>query len=501
MNKTLSRRELLAAAATVPFFAAMPKAAKAQSALKLTVDREILDVNGKPASVFAIRQANGVLGIVLEPGQSFNVDLRNRSGQPTIIHWHGQTPPAAQDGEAKTGLETLITNGANRGYTFAPRLGTYWMHSHHGLQEQMLMAAPLIVRGPEDLKADSHEVVVLLQDFSFRDPSAILAGLRHGADMAAPGVGHPGAMAGMAMPMGGDQMMVAGNGNARLPKSSAMHGTAKMDLNDVDYDAYLTNHRTLNDPQIVPIERGGFVLLRLINGASSTAFWIDLGALEGRVMAVDGNPVEPLSVRRFPMAEAQRVDVLLRIPPNGGAFPVFAQREGDRARSAVILSTPGAAIRKFATTAETLVGPVDVSFETQLKAAAPLSPRKPDRQHRLALTGGMMPYAWGIDGRSWSNHQALIVAEGERVALDLVNQTGMAHPMHLHGHAFQVMAINGVPRAGALRDTVLVPAKGMVRIAFDANNPGRWLFHCHNLYHMASGMMTEIAYAGFAAGH
>jgi FtsP/CotA-like multicopper oxidase with cupredoxin domain len=71
----------------------------------------------------------------------------------------------------------------------------------------------------------------------------------------------------------------------------------------------------------------------------------------------------------------------------------------------------------------------------------------------------------------------------------------MAHPMHLHGHHFQVVGLNGAPVNGAVRDTVLVPVNGSVTIAFDANNPGRWLFHCHNLYHMATGMMTEVAYA------
>ena len=77
----------------------------------------------------------------------------------------------------------------------------------------------------------------------------------------------------------------------------------------------------------------------------------------------------------------------------------------------------------------------------------------------------------------------------------------MAHPMHLHGHHFQVQALNGVPLGGAMRDTVLVPTGGTVRIAFDADSPGRWLFHCHNLYHQASGMMTEVVYAGFRAGY
>ncbi|MDE8343559.1 MAG: multicopper oxidase domain-containing protein, partial [Acidocella sp.] len=72
----------------------------------------------------------------------------------------------------------------------------------------------------------------------------------------------------------------------------------------------------------------------------------------------------------------------------------------------------------------------------------------------------------------------------------------MSHPMHLHGHAFQVVAINGQAFNGAVRDTVLVPPMGNVRIAFDADNQGRWALHCHNLYHMMSGMMTEVRYAG-----
>jgi FtsP/CotA-like multicopper oxidase with cupredoxin domain len=93
-----------------------------------------------------------------------------------------------------------------------------------------------------------------------------------------------------------------------------------------------------------------------------------------------------------------------------------------------------------------------------------------------------------------------MVKQGQRVEFELVNRTMMAHPMHLHGHAFQVVAIDGRRIQGAVRDTVLVMPRGArVRIAFDANNPGRWAFHCHNLYHMQTGMMTEVRYDGIAA--
>jgi len=96
-------------------------------------------------------------------------------------------------------------------------------------------------------------------------------------------------------------------------------------------------------------------------------------------------------------------------------------------------------------------------------------------------------------------HETLFAVRlGERIAVMLHNMTSMSHPMHLHGHHFQVIAINGETIAGALRDTVLVPPKAAVTIAFDADNPGNWAFHCHHLYHMNAGMMGSIAYVNAA---
>jgi FtsP/CotA-like multicopper oxidase with cupredoxin domain len=112
----------------------------------------------------------------------------------------------------------------------------------------------------------------------------------------------------------------------------------------------------------------------------------------------------------------------------------------------------------------------------------------------MLLTGGMQPYVWTIDDRSWGKRRALKVRTGQRVEVEMVNRSQMAHPMHLHGHHFQVVAIGRRRVVGASRDTVLVPINGSITIAFDADIPGRWLFHCHNLFHMAAGMMIELAY-------
>jgi FtsP/CotA-like multicopper oxidase with cupredoxin domain len=477
----LSRRGLLgASAAGLVALSRLTRAAAASPPLRLTAGRRTLEVNGKSASVFGITGPDGAPGVVLDPGQRFAVMLANQVGEDTIVHWHGQTPPYLQDGVVETG-GTLIANGADQAYDFAARTGTHWMHSHHGLQEQMLMAAPLIVRTAEDVRADAQEVTVLLHDFTFRDPAEILAELGGHS-------GHGAAMPGMKMP----GMKMNGDDAAADGKESVKTG-GDMDLNDVEYDAYLANDRTLADPRVVRVERGGRVRLRLINAATTTAFWIELGALEGTLVAVDGDAVLPIAVRRFPLAQSQRADVLLDLKGTG-AFPVLAQREGDRRRTGIILATPQAQIAKVASEADSAATAVDLSLEARLAAVQPLAPRRPGVVHRIALTGTMTPYVWSIDDRTWRDHQPLVVAHGQRVEVTMVNRSRMAHPMHLHGHHFQVTALGDTRIAGALRDTVLVPVNGSVTIAFDADNPGRWLFHCHNLFHMATGMMTELAY-------
>jgi FtsP/CotA-like multicopper oxidase with cupredoxin domain len=139
--------------------------------------------------------------------------------------------------------------------------------------------------------------------------------------------------------------------------------------------------------------------------------------------------------------------------------------------------------------------PITPAFEERLRSQAKFLARKPDRTLTADLTGDMMSFVWGINGKGYGEDAPFFVRRGERVELVMRNRTMMAHPMHLHGHHFQVMAIAGKRLAGAMRDTVLVPAMGSVAIAFDADNPGKWAFHCHNEYHMMAGMMTSLQYA------
>jgi FtsP/CotA-like multicopper oxidase with cupredoxin domain len=473
----MKRRDFLAGAVALAGGAAISLPAPARAAARaLTISTRTLEVNGRAATVYGLTGPDGRPGLTFAPGEGFRVDLANRLTEETIVHWHGLTPPIDQDGVAHAG--GMLKPGETRAYDFPlDRPGTYWMHAHT-LQEQNLLAAPLIVHSNEDLAADRQEVVMLLHDFSFTPAEELLARLTSGQ-------GHGGMMHG-AMDHG--KMDHGAMGHGSMDEASGMSPSMMaMDLNDIEYDAYLANDRTLDDPEIVMVERAGRVLLRIINGAASTGFTIDTGALTARAVAVDGQPIAPVEGKLFPLTMGQRIDLIVDIPKDGGSFPILARREGTPHRTGLVLAAKGAKTRKLASLGET-AGPVlDLAFEARLSSASPLPAKPVAKQVMVHLTGDMASYRWGMAGA-----EDITAAPGERIEIAMMNMSMMAHPMHLHGHHFQVIAIDGVPLSGALRDTVLVPPMKTVNIAFDAGTRGAWAFHCHHLYHMVQGMMAHV---------
>ena len=444
--------------------------------------RRTLEVNGKPADVLGLVQPNGTQGLTTILNQPFNVVLENKLDKGTAIHWHGLHPPNSDDGVPGV-TQPIVRPDASLFYNFpvAPA-GTHWMHSHQGLQEAYLLAAPLIVHENADQHRDEQEIVILLSDFSFTPPKAIYANLRHSGKGAAPM--KPDAPAG-----------------TTSQKPSAMRMAAgKVDANDVDYDAYLANDRTLADPEVVKVEKGGRVRLRIINGCSGTNYFVDLGALNGELIATDGMPVNPVQGSRFPLAIAQRIDVRVQLPHDGGAFPILALREYATEQTGIVLATDGAQIRKLPQKNAAATGLLTLDLEKTLSAVEPLSVKPASQTANLRLQGNMARYEWMINDAAFdvanpgTQKAQVRVKQGQRVALKFVNETPMSHPMHLHGHSFQVIAINDRPLSGALRDTVLVPGKTSVTVAFDANNPGLWFVHCHVLWHLEAGMATLVEY-------
>ncbi len=459
----LSRRAFLTGSTGLVLAGMVPSVNAAAGQKTLRIATRQIEVAGKAATRYGVSEGSGAFGLTLDEGDMFDVRLENGLTVPTGIHWHGMTCPWRQDGVPHIS-QPPIPAGGRHDYKFpATPFGTRFMHSHFGLQEQDLLAAPLIIREASLKGRDIQDVVVLLGDLSWQVPEEIFATLRKPPD------------GGAAMHMG--------------------HGGP--DLNDVDYDAYLANDRTLDDPAIFDVERRGRVRLRIINGGASSNFTIDLGPLQGSLVAVDGNPIVPLAGNLFPIGISQRADIEIDLPGDGKAVPVLALGEGRPLRAGIILKPPGAAVSKLATTADATGPVVGLDQELMLKALAPLPKKAVDRSIPVALDGTMMGYRWGmpIDGMGG---QPATVNHGERVEIAFRNQTPMSHPMHLHGHIFQVSEINGRAIEGALRDSIMVPPEAMVKVVFDADNPGLWAFHCHNLYHMAAGMFSTLVYRGFS---
>lgn len=492
----LSRRGFLAASAVTAASLLLPARVRAQSGrMSLSATTRTIDVRGKAATVWGLMDGNGRSGLVLDPGQAFAVDLTNTLAEPTIIHWHGQIPDNAQDGVPDMPMP-MLQPGESRAYNFTARPGTHWMHAHIPVHEMNLLAAPLIVRRAEDVSADRQEVTLFLHDFAFKPAAEVLAEITSGASMA--GMDHS--------KMGADQTAMGGMdhsgmdmgamGQGDMMAMPGMDGMA-MDLNDYNFDAYLANDRTLHDPEIVQVDKGGRVLVRVINAAAATVFWIDTGTLPGRLVAVDGEPVQPFPGGRFGLAMGQRLDIEVDVPVEGGAFPILALREGARERTGLILATPGAAVTKIAevSDADHPAFSGDMVQEAALRAITPLPDRVPASQPMLMLGGTMMPYVWTINGQTWGGHVPVTAKSGDRVEIMFHNMSMMAHPMHLHGHAFQVVGVGMDRIAGAVRDTVHVPPMGMVTVAVDAGEAARWMLHCHHMAHLATGMMTEFVVA------
>jgi FtsP/CotA-like multicopper oxidase with cupredoxin domain len=223
----LSRRELLAGG--VSSLAAPAILARAQSSTDsataaptiLRLERRDIEVNGKAASVYGIRQPNRTFGVTTEIGKPFRVRVENGIDELSLIHWHGLTPPWRQDGVP--GISgPPIPAGGSADYDFPLRFGgTFWMHSHQGLQEQGMMAAPLIIHDERD-RPDQQEIVVMLADFSFTPAEQIFENLKKS-----------GSMEGMGKPAGA--MASTSSMKMAAPMSTGQSGP---DLNDVKYDAF-----------------------------------------------------------------------------------------------------------------------------------------------------------------------------------------------------------------------------------------------------------------------
>ncbi|MDQ0943949.1 multicopper oxidase family protein [Streptomyces sp. V1I1] len=432
----------------------------------------------------------------LTAGETLALTLANNLPQDTSLHCHGISMRNDMDGVPGV-TQQPIRPGAEFTYRFvAAHPGTYWFHPHSGVQLDRGMYAPLIVEDPKEPLSYDKEWVVLLDDWvdgiDGSTPDSVLAELRKGMGH---GSGHHGH--GSSTPSGSATATASGSpspesrpsGPPRLlrgTKSNLLGGEA----GDVAYPHYLINGRTPDDPSQFIAKPGDRIRLRIINAGGETAFRVALGGHRLTVTHTDGFPVLPTETDALLVAMGERYDVL--VTAEDGVFPLTALAEGKKASSMAVLRTGGGELPAPS------VRPAELDRKV-LKSAARLEPdesvafsrRRPDRIMRIKLTGGMEKYDWAFDDEPYSPDRLYSVRDGERVRMVFINATDMWHPIHLHGHTFALAGING---SGARKDTAAVLPHRKVTVDFDADNPGLWMLHCHNIYHSESGMMTTVAY-------
>lgn len=394
-------------------------------------------------------------------GDRVQVRFRNQLPDPTTVHWHGLAIRNDMDGVPDV-TQAPIPAGDEFVYDFIPPdPGTYWYHTHGDLQRGRGLYGALIVDDPAAPANYDAEFVVVLSDWlTERTPTQVFDDLRGGAMASAPGPDMT---------------------------SAALGG----DAGDVRYPVYLVNGRTPADPVVFTARAGQRARIRLINAGDDTAFRVALGGHRLTVTDTDGFPVDPVDTDSVLIGMGERYDAVVTL--QDGVFPLIAVAEGKGAQGfAVVRTGGGAAPAPTVMPAELAAPPLTVA-DLRATEAARLPVLDPAVTLEASLGGDMKAYSWTVNGQAYPDHTPLTVHSDQRVRLVYTNRTMMWHPMHLHGHTFAVARIDG---SGPRKDTVIVLPGQTVAADIDTTNPGQWITHCHNDYHLAAGMATIFSYTG-----
>jgi len=427
-----------------------------------------------PGISFAALAYNGTLpGPVLRVanGQHIRAKYVNNAAVTSSIHWHGMILPNAMDGAAGV-TQPEVPPGGTFQYEFdAGPPGTRWYHDHGPNMGMTLgLFGLIIVEDPTDEKADAEFALV------FHDVPRM--------ETYAP------AMQGV-----GKAPMVDPHGS---PEILQMAPGAKMG-DELAFSAHCINGQSYPGTTLLKVKVGQNVRLRILNANPTQTRYVRLGGHRLRVTHADGNRMaQALEVDALRIGVAERYDAWFTVPAPGAWLLQGISSDGLAFEQAVVVCTDGMEQAPPLGNSEAMDG---VDFFTYEKAGgistAPLD-RTATIQKQFTLDGGIYgSAAWTINGQSYPNTEKIMVKRGDRVIVTFTNKSDMDHPMHLHGHTFDIVEIDGKALLRPLaKDISLVRANGgTLTWRFDATSPaGRWLLHCHNDIHMMDGMMTEVVY-------
>ena len=513
--------------------------------IRLDVGHSAFTVGGRTGHAVTV---NGTLPaplLRLREGQNVRIHVTNGLDEDTSIHWHGLLLPFQMDGVPGISFPG-IRPGETFSYEFPVRQsGTYWYHSHSGLQEQQGHYGPIVIdpAGADPVSYDREHVVVL-SDWTFLHPHQVIARLKQEGGFF------------------NRQKQTLTSGDMSLAER-AMWGRMRMDPTDIaDVTGatytYLVNGHSPQENWTGLFRPGERVRLRIINASAQSIFNVRIPGLQLIVVEADGQKVRPVTVEEFQIGTAETYDVIVTptedraytlvgesIDRSGMARATLAPRLGMTAAEPPLRRRPtlgmkdmgmggmdhgghggahggghdmiamdhdmrdtskiafpaGVGVDMIAPnpidrTGDPGLGLEDVGHKVltyrDLVSLVPNPDTRPPTRHvEVHLTGNMERFMWSIDGEKFSeNPEPIRFERNERVRITMINDSMMTHPMHLHGHFFEV--VNGHAGQHPHKHTVMVLPGGKVSIDLTADAPGDWAFHCHMLYHMHAGMMRVV---------
>lgn len=485
----------------------------------LYVTDTVVNYTGKNANAVAINGSLPAPTLYFTEGDSVEIQVHNLMHMETSIHWHGLILPNEQDGVPYLTTAPIKAHSTHVFRFPIVQTGTYWYHSHTMLQEQSGMYGAIVIQ-PKTHSVIPEEVV-LLSDWTDENPNQVERSLHYATDW-------------YAIKKGATQNYLQAIKEKKFGVKIANEWKRMMamDVSDVYYDALLTNGKTT---ELKPLYKAGEkIRLRIINGSSSTYFWLGYAGGKMSVIANDGAAVEPVEVDRLIVGVSETYDVMVTIPESGSyelrataedrtratslwlgagtkhAAPVLPRLkyfEGMKMMNGMMnmdgtMNDMGMKMSLQQMDMNTVMYPEIIDSNQNivtLNYAMLKAPQKttlpdgPVREMKFELTGNMNRYVWTLNNKTISESDKILIKQGENIRIILTNNSMMRHPMHLHGHFFRTL--NGQGEYAPLKTVLDIMPMETDTIEFHASEKyGDWYFHCHILYHMMSGMGRIFSY-------
>jgi FtsP/CotA-like multicopper oxidase with cupredoxin domain len=520
-------------------FALTSQVVAAERTIDLNVHYKTVSFAGRPALAIAVNDKIPAPTLRFQQGDEVTINVYNHLNEETALHWHGIIIPWQMDGVAGITQKGIKPGSCFRYQFTVEQSGTYWYHAHAALQEQQGVYGAFIIDPPKSpIYHYTKDYEIVLSDWSNTPPDQILANLKKEGDFYSPNF----PMQPSLMRFIEDYRFADRAQRKNLIADYKMMQQMRMsiyDINDVAYDAFLLNGHTSCDPWVASVKQGDIVRLRFIGAGGTSIFKVKIPGSKMQLVQMQGNDVEPYMIDDFTIAPGETLDVLVKITQDNPTLIYAESTDQVGAVIGALVTAPSPyidinAVKPFPdakpVTREMMLygmmhhggGHSMAAMDTSIMNHSKMGPGKSQAKNKsqisktkykslkaiiktndphkpiyktitMNLDGWMGSYIWFINGVPEHEAHPILFEPNKRYRFQFKNLSMMHHPMHIHGHWFILRNNHG--EYDPLLHTIDMPPGATIIADLDTDASGQWLFHCHMLYHMMSGMARVFQYS------